>query len=110
MNAAEIARNLHGRKMPSGWMARCPAHDDHDPSLSLKDADNGRILVKCHAGCPQAAVVGRRVLAIVRALLGKAARIIVWDPEDGKDISEWFERGHSETELIAQVEYAEVRQ
>jgi len=24
MHAAEIARNLHGRKQPSGWMARCP--------------------------------------------------------------------------------------
>lgn len=57
MNAAEIARNLHGRKLPSGWVARCPAHDDHDPSLSLKDADDGRILVKCHAGCPQTAVI-----------------------------------------------------
>jgi hypothetical protein len=58
MNAAEIARNLHGRKRPSGWVARCPAHEDHNPSLSLKDADDGRVLVKCHAGCPQDAVVG----------------------------------------------------
>jgi 5S rRNA maturation endonuclease (ribonuclease M5) len=58
MNAAEIARNLHGRKLPSGWVAHCPAHDDHDPSLSLKDADDGRVLVKCHAGCQQDAVVG----------------------------------------------------
>jgi len=46
----------------------------------------------------------RRVLTISRALLGKAARIIVWDPEDGKDITEWFERGHSEVELTALVE------
>ncbi len=58
MNAGEIACNLHGRKMPSGWMARCPAHDDHNPSLSLKDADDGQVLVKCHAGCSQEAVVG----------------------------------------------------
>jgi putative DNA primase/helicase len=57
MNAAEIARNIHGRKTPSGWVARCPAHDDHEPSLSLKDADDGRVLVKCHAGCTQAAVI-----------------------------------------------------
>jgi DNA primase len=46
----------------------------------------------------------RRVLAVGRALQGKAARIIVWKPEDAKDISDWFARGHSETELIAQVE------
>jgi len=37
MNAAEIARNLHGRKQPSGWVVRCPAHEDRNPSLSLKD-------------------------------------------------------------------------
>ncbi len=37
-------------------MARCPAHDDRTPSLSLAERD-GRILVKCHAGCEQAIVV-----------------------------------------------------
>jgi putative DNA primase/helicase len=37
-------------------VARCPAHDDRNPSLSLKDAD-GRVLVHCHAGCAQRAVV-----------------------------------------------------
>ena len=46
----------------------------------------------------------RRVLAIARALLGKAARIVVLELEGAKDVSEWFERGHSEIELIAQVE------
>ena len=46
----------------------------------------------------------RRVLAIARALIGKAAKIIVLELEGAKDISEWFERGHSETELIAQLE------
>jgi putative DNA primase/helicase len=56
MTAAEIARHLHGRKSGSGWMARCPAHDDREPSLSLQDV-SGKLLVHCHAGCPQAAVV-----------------------------------------------------
>jgi 5S rRNA maturation endonuclease (ribonuclease M5) len=51
-----------------------------------------------------------RVLTIARALLGKAARLIVLELEDGKDISDWFDRGHSETELITQVEGPSVRQ
>jgi putative DNA primase/helicase len=51
-----------------------------------------------------------RVLMIARALLGKAARLIVLELEDGKDISDWFARGHSETELIAQVEGQAVSQ
>jgi putative DNA primase/helicase len=56
MTAAIIAHHLRGRKMPSGWIARCPAHDDSNPSLSLTDAD-GKVLVKCHAGCDQHRVI-----------------------------------------------------
>ena len=56
MTAAEITRNLHGRKSGAGWMARCPAHDDHNPSLSLRDVD-GKVLIRCHAGCDQRAVL-----------------------------------------------------
>lgn len=33
------------------YSARCPAHDDSDPSLSLSRGENGRALVHCHAGC-----------------------------------------------------------
>ena len=36
--------------------ARCPAHDDHNPSLSITGID-GQVLVHCHAGCPTKAVV-----------------------------------------------------
>ena len=32
------------------WQARCPAHDDRNPSLSIKD-DSGCVLVKCWGGC-----------------------------------------------------------
>lgn len=38
------------------WMARCPAHDDRSPSLSIRETDD-RILVHCHAGCGAADVV-----------------------------------------------------
>lgn len=34
-----------------GWACRCPAHDDQSPSLSIHAGDDGRALVKCHAGC-----------------------------------------------------------
>jgi hypothetical protein len=56
MTAEHIAKQLHGRKSGVGWMARCPAHNDNNPSLSLTDAD-GKVLVHCHAGCEQRAVV-----------------------------------------------------
>lgn len=40
------------RQLPSGsWQAICPAHDDHNPSLSISHGSDGRALLKCHAGC-----------------------------------------------------------
>src|SRR5262245_5524270 len=53
MNAEVIARVLGGRKAGAAWMARCPVHDDRNPSLSIADAECGKILVCCHAGCDQ---------------------------------------------------------
>jgi hypothetical protein len=49
-----------------------------------------------------------RVLTIAHALLGAAARLLILELEDGKDVTEWFTRGHSETELIGLVEGQEV--
>src|SRR5512144_579754 len=58
IDAESLAKALGGA-LPygSGWKARCPAHDDDDPSLSLSDGEGGRVLVHCFAGCPQSAVV-----------------------------------------------------
>jgi hypothetical protein len=40
------------------YRARCPAHDGNsDGSLSIKEGDDGRALLVCHAGCGQADVV-----------------------------------------------------
>ncbi|KAB2309540.1 DNA primase [Betaproteobacteria bacterium SCN2] len=33
------------------WQARCPAHNDKGPSLSVRELDDGRVLVHCFAGC-----------------------------------------------------------
>jgi hypothetical protein len=45
------------RRSGSGWSARCPAHDDRRASLSIAEGDDGRVLLKCHAGCSTAAVL-----------------------------------------------------
>jgi 5S rRNA maturation endonuclease (ribonuclease M5) len=41
----------------SGYQARCPAHTDHKPSLSVSEGEDGRILVKDHAGCTTEQIV-----------------------------------------------------
>jgi len=57
MSAETIAKALGGRKAGSGWIARCPTHDDREPSLSIRAADGGKVLVRCHAGCDQQQVI-----------------------------------------------------
>ena len=57
MTAEEIAKALGGRKAGAVWMARCPAHDDRCPSLAIANANSGKVLVHCHAGCDQRAVI-----------------------------------------------------
>ena len=34
-----------------GYTARCPAHDDHENSLSINVGEDGRVLLHCFAGC-----------------------------------------------------------
>jgi hypothetical protein len=51
MDAETIARALGGHRTGAGWVARCPAHDDRTPSLSIRDGENGRLLLKCFADC-----------------------------------------------------------
>ena len=38
------------RKHSAGWDATCPVHTDTNPSMSIGEADDGAVLLKCH-GC-----------------------------------------------------------
>ncbi len=39
-----------------GWKTCCPAHEDTNPSLSIREGDDGRVLLYCFAGCSLDAV------------------------------------------------------
>jgi putative DNA primase/helicase len=57
--AEHVARHLGGYSSAGeGWhKCRCPCHDDKEPSLSIRDADDGGdLIVKCHAGCDWQAI------------------------------------------------------
>lgn len=53
LDARECNPRLNGGQVT----ARCPAHDDSNPSLSVGLGEEGRILVHCHAGCSPESVV-----------------------------------------------------
>ncbi len=44
------------RRSGKGWIARCPAHEDTKPSLSVAEGQDGRVLLTCHAGCSLGAI------------------------------------------------------
>jgi putative DNA primase/helicase len=60
MNARELTSALGGRwySATGTGKARCPAHDDHDPSLELKWGRKQEIILICRAGCSQESVIG----------------------------------------------------
>lgn len=52
MTFDEIVDRLAAKRNgPRRAMARCPAHDDKTPSLSIGEGDDGKVLLTCHAGC-----------------------------------------------------------
>src|SRR5215204_4678983 len=75
LRAEVMAEALGGKKVGTGWLARCPAHDDRQPSLAIAEAKNGKVLVRCHAGCGQ-----REVIAALRARG-------IWDVGDQRPMS-----------------------
>jgi hypothetical protein len=57
MTAETIAKALGARKAGAAWMAKCPTHDDREFSLSIREAEDGKVLVRCHAGCEQHQII-----------------------------------------------------
>jgi hypothetical protein len=43
---SKVKKTGHG-----SYLARCPSHDDKNPSLAVREIEDGRILVHCFAGC-----------------------------------------------------------
>lgn len=50
---AKVKQNGPGR-----WLACCPAHEDRTPSMTVREMDDGRVLVHCFAGCGIEQILG----------------------------------------------------
>jgi len=55
-SARQIITALGGKWSGNHGQARCPAHEDKNPSLTVTQA-GGKVLVYCHAQCTQEAVL-----------------------------------------------------
>src|SRR5690242_8949273 len=81
------------KRSRSGWTARCPAHEDRRPSLSVREGDEGRILLHCFAGCTVEAIVAALGLELsdlfpdTRATLG----------DSRATVQRWSSRPHPST-------------
>jgi len=62
VTAEEVAERFAAKRIGSGWMACCPLHEDTTPSLSIGKGREGRVLLRCHAGCKRADILGARGL------------------------------------------------
>ena len=79
MNFAEFVELLEGVKPNGdGVKALCPAHDDKNPSLTVDEGDDGRIILKCWAGCNTEDVV---------KALGLSLRDLFRDSSSGRSSS-----------------------
>lgn len=78
MTLQDVIAKLGAKKSGRSWMARCPAHDDHDASLSIRESE-GRLLMYCHGGCS--------FEQVVTALNGSAVKAMSPDkPRPGRII------------------------
>ena len=46
-----LSRLNNVKTLLRGWGSRCPAHQDHENSLAINEGEDGKVLLKCFAGC-----------------------------------------------------------
>lgn len=58
MPIATVLARLPAAKRVSGqYVTKCPVHEDKRPSLGIRELRDGKVLVRCYAGCSTAHVL-----------------------------------------------------
>lgn len=52
------------QRQPGQYSARCPAHADKGPSLSIRETQEGAVLLHCFAGCTPIEIVNAMALEL----------------------------------------------
>src|SRR5215218_6237060 len=73
----------------------CPAHDDRKESLSITEAEDGTVLVYCHAGCETKDVLAAIGLTMADLYPSNNGHGIVWEwhDENGNVIGKHAHKG-----------------
>ena len=80
MTTQDILQRLRGVRGSRGqWTAQCPAHDDARNSLSVSEGQDGRILLKCHAGCCVEDIAGALGLSVKDLFAEDAGGAMGWN-------------------------------
>lgn len=83
------------------YVARCPAHDDKSPSLSIRELDDGRVLVHCFAGCGTDEVLAAIGLTVSDLFPARLPDARPGKPNHWHARKEAFEIIHKESLIVA---------
>lgn len=97
-----VLDRLKGVQESNGsYKALCPAHRDNEPSLSIKEGDDGKVLLRCFAGC---------TLGDVTEAIGLSLRDLFPEPSSGahsngkmhRNVAEAYDYTDAEGKLVFQ--------
>lgn len=86
-----LSRLQNVKKSGNGWIARCPAHDDRVPSLSLFWGRDGRLHAHCHIGCKLSEILAATGLENVE-IVSKKIQHIPQDPVPVENVHDLHEK------------------
>lgn len=98
-----LSRLENVKKKGEGWTALCPAHKDSDPSLHIDLGEDGRVLLKCFAGCETADIVAAIGLELKDLFPPKNRQLRPQARQGGGQIIATYDYFSPEGELLYQV-------
>ena len=102
MNVTELLARFNScKKISSGYKAKCPAHDDRTPSLSINEAADGKILLTCHAGCDTESILASVGLSMKDLFPEKPESSVL--PRRAQQIVATYDYTDEQGELLYQV-------
>ena len=106
MQMNEFLRLLKGVSGSSGqYKAKCPAHDDKDPSLGERD---GKILLHCHRGCATESILSALGLGMKDLYSGSKTDPINTNPTKTRVTNNGKANGNGKGEITAVYDYKHI--